>query len=105
MESMGKKPRRHRRAFTPEFKAEIVELCQREGSAGKGGEHVGFDRAQQRLGSSEGQAQLHDRIGSRLLVRHGIPLSWLARNVAGRRRAGRGGCAAGEGLGLVGGAG
>ncbi len=29
MESMGKKPRRHRRAFTPEFKAEIVELCQR----------------------------------------------------------------------------
>src|ERR1700754_165245 len=29
MESMGTKPRRHRRAFTPEFKAEIVELCQR----------------------------------------------------------------------------
>jgi transposase len=29
MESMGKKPRRHRRAFTAEFKAEIVELCQR----------------------------------------------------------------------------
>jgi transposase len=29
MESMGNKPRRHRRAFTPEFKAEIVELCQR----------------------------------------------------------------------------
>src|ERR1700749_3250415 len=28
MESMGKKPRRHRRAFTPEFKAEIVQLCQ-----------------------------------------------------------------------------
>jgi hypothetical protein len=28
MESMGKKPRR-RRAFTPEFKAEIVEPCQR----------------------------------------------------------------------------
>ena len=28
MESVGK-PRRHRRAFTPEFKAEIVELCQR----------------------------------------------------------------------------
>ena len=28
MESMGKRPRR-RRAFTPEFKAEIVELCQR----------------------------------------------------------------------------
>ena len=29
MESVGKKPRRQRRAFTPEFKAEIVELCQR----------------------------------------------------------------------------
>jgi transposase len=28
MESMGKNPRR-RRSFTPEFKAEIVELCQR----------------------------------------------------------------------------
>lgn len=28
MESMGNKPRRHRRAFTPEFKAEIVKLCQ-----------------------------------------------------------------------------
>jgi transposase len=27
MESMGKKPRR-RRSFTPEFKAEIVDLCQ-----------------------------------------------------------------------------
>ena len=28
MESMGKKPR-CRRSFTPEFKAEIVDLCQR----------------------------------------------------------------------------
>jgi transposase len=28
MESMGKKPRR-RRSFTPEFKAKIVDLCQR----------------------------------------------------------------------------
>jgi transposase len=28
MESMGKKPRK-RRSFTPEFKAEIVELCER----------------------------------------------------------------------------
>jgi transposase len=30
METMGKKPR-PRRSFTPEFKAEIVELCQRGG--------------------------------------------------------------------------
>jgi transposase len=29
MESMGKKRSRPRRSFTPEFKAEIVELCQR----------------------------------------------------------------------------
>ena len=28
MESMGKRPRR-RRSFTPEFKAEIIELCRR----------------------------------------------------------------------------
>ena len=35
MESMGNKPRR-RRSFTPEFKAEIVELCQRgDRSAGQ----------------------------------------------------------------------
>ena len=35
MESMGKKPR-PRRSFTPEFKAEIVELCQRgDRSAGQ----------------------------------------------------------------------
>jgi hypothetical protein len=30
MESMGRKKPRPRRSFTPEFKAEIVELCQRE---------------------------------------------------------------------------
>jgi transposase len=29
METMGKKKPRPRRSFTPEFKAEIVELCQR----------------------------------------------------------------------------
>jgi transposase len=29
MEPVGKKKRRPRRVFTPEFKAEIVELCQR----------------------------------------------------------------------------
>ncbi|MER7505950.1 hypothetical protein AB0L05_34745 [Nonomuraea pusilla] len=29
MESMGKKKPSPRRSFTPEFKAEIVELCQR----------------------------------------------------------------------------
>ena len=29
MEDMGSKPRRPRRSFTPEFKAEIVGLCRR----------------------------------------------------------------------------
>jgi transposase len=29
MESMGKKKPRPRQSFTPEFKAEIVELCRR----------------------------------------------------------------------------
>jgi transposase len=29
MESMGRRKSRQRRSFTPEFKAEIVELCQR----------------------------------------------------------------------------
>jgi transposase len=31
MESVGRKKARQRRSFTPEFKAEIVELCQRGG--------------------------------------------------------------------------
>ena len=33
MESMGKRPRR-RRSFTPEFKAEVVELCHCAARAG-----------------------------------------------------------------------
>jgi transposase len=38
MEPVGKKKRRARRAFTPEFKAEIVELCQRgDGRWGRSG--------------------------------------------------------------------
>jgi len=32
MESVGRKKSRPRRSFTPEFKAEIVELCQRGGA-------------------------------------------------------------------------
>jgi transposase len=43
MESVGKKPRRHRRAFAPEFKAEIVELCQR-GDRSVGQVARNFDR-------------------------------------------------------------
>ena len=37
MESMAKSRPRPRRSFTPEFKAEIVELCQRgDRAAGQG---------------------------------------------------------------------
>ena len=44
MEGMGKKPRR-RRAFTPEFKAEIVELCQRgDRSVGQAATMLGLSR-------------------------------------------------------------
>jgi len=41
MESMGKKPRR-RRSFTPEFKAEIVQLCQ-QGDRSAGQVAMDFD--------------------------------------------------------------
>jgi excisionase family DNA binding protein len=44
MEGMGKKPRR-RRSFTPEFKAEIVELCQRgDRSVGQAATMLGLSR-------------------------------------------------------------
>jgi transposase len=42
METMGKKRPRPRRSFTPEFKAEIVELCQR-GDRSVGQVAVDFD--------------------------------------------------------------
>ena len=42
MESMGKKPRR-RRSFTPEFKAEIVGLCQQGDRSGLGQVAKDFD--------------------------------------------------------------
>ena len=36
IKGMGKKPRRPRRAFTPEFKSEIVEVCRgRDRTAGQ----------------------------------------------------------------------
>ena len=45
MESMGRKRPRPRRSFTPEFKTEIVELCQRgDRSAGPGREGLRPDR-------------------------------------------------------------
>ena len=41
MESMGKKKPRPRRSFTPEFKAEIVELCRRGDRSVGVVQHVG----------------------------------------------------------------
>jgi excisionase family DNA binding protein len=44
MEGMGKKPRR-RRSFTPEFKTEIVELCERgDRSVGQAATMLGLSR-------------------------------------------------------------
>jgi hypothetical protein len=64
MESMGKRPRR-RRSFTPEFKAEIVELCQR------GDRTVGAGRA----AAGEPQAaQGHPEAGDGFL-REGDPVN------------------------------
>ena len=53
MESMGKKPRR-RRSFTPEFKAEIVELCQR-GDRSVGQVAKDFDLTGTRCGNGSGR--------------------------------------------------
>ena len=54
MESMGKKRPRPRRSFTPEFKAEIVELCQR-GDRSVGQVAQGF-RSDRDRGAGVGQA-------------------------------------------------
>jgi hypothetical protein len=53
MESMGKKPR-ERRSFTPEFKAEIVDLCQR-GDRSVGQVAKDFDLTRPRCGSGSGR--------------------------------------------------
>lgn len=54
MESMGKKKPRPRRSFTPEFKAEIVELCQR-GDRSVGQVAKDFDLTETRCGSGCGR--------------------------------------------------
>jgi transposase len=55
MEGTGKKPRR-RRLFTPEFKAEIVELCQRgDRSAGQAAKD--FDLTETAVREWVGQAE------------------------------------------------
>jgi transposase len=64
MESMGKKPRR-RRSFTPEFKAEIVELCQRgDRSGGQGAKDITQTETDGRewvRASETASASIHER--------------------------------------------
>ncbi|WP_328380128.1 transposase [Streptomyces sp. NBC_00440] len=57
MESMGKTPRRARRSFTPEFKAEIVELCRR-GDRSIGQVATDFDLAETRVRDWVRQAEV-----------------------------------------------
>ncbi len=57
MESMGKKRPRPRRAFTPEFKAEIVELC-RQGDRTVGQVAKDFDLTETAVRSWVKQAEL-----------------------------------------------
>ena len=59
MESMGKKKPRPRRSFTPEFKAEIVELCQR-GDRSVGQVAKDFDLTETAVRSWVKQADLDD---------------------------------------------
>jgi transposase len=57
MENVGKKRSRPRRAFTPEFKAEIVELCQR-GDRGLGQVARDFDLTETAVRQWVKQAEL-----------------------------------------------
>ncbi|WP_405914238.1 transposase [Streptomyces sp. NBC_00963] len=57
MESMGKTPRRARRSFTPEFKAEIVELCRR-GDRSIGQVATDFDLVETRVRDWVRQAEV-----------------------------------------------
>ena len=63
MESMGNKPRR-RRSFTPEFKAEIVQLCQ-QGDRSAGQVAMDFDLTEIAVREWVKQAD----------IRHHVPVS------------------------------
>src|SRR2546423_11371361 len=59
MESMGRKKPRPRRSFTPEFKAEIVELCRR-GDRSVGQVAVDFDLTETAVREWVKQADIDD---------------------------------------------
>jgi transposase len=64
MESMGKKKPRPRRSFTPEFKAEIVELCRRgDRSVGQIAKDFDLTETAVRLWVSQAEADAGERDG------------------------------------------
>jgi transposase len=58
MENMGRKKPRPRRSFTPEFKAEIVELCERGGDRSIGQVARDFDLTETAVREWTRQAEL-----------------------------------------------
>ncbi|MER5217668.1 transposase, partial [Streptomyces sp. NPDC002838] len=64
MESMGKKKPRPRRSFTPEFKAEIVELCRRgDRSVGQVAKDFDLTETAVRLWVSQAEVDAGERDG------------------------------------------
>jgi transposase len=64
MESMGKKKPRPRRSFTPEFKAEIVELCRRgDRSVGPIARDFDLTETAVRLWASQAEVDAGERDG------------------------------------------
>jgi transposase len=65
MESVGKKKRRPRRVFTPEFKAEIVGLCRQDDGRSIAQVAADFDLTDSAVRSWVEQADADDRAGAR----------------------------------------
>lgn len=64
MESMGKKKPRPRRSFTPEFKAEVVELCRRgDRSVGQIAKDFDLTQAVVRLWVNQAEVDAGERAG------------------------------------------
>ena len=78
MESMGKKKSRPRRSFTPEFKAEIVELCQR-GDRSVGQVAKDFDLTETAVRLWVSQAEANAGTGSGLTTAEREELAALRR--------------------------
>ncbi len=80
MESMGKKKPRPRRSFTPEFKAEIVELCQRgDRSVGQVAKDFDLTETAVREWLKQGQRDAGARVDGGLTTAEREELSQLRR--------------------------